>query len=122
MNRTTLNHKRRGIEDESDPELENHRWLGAARPGWRQHDPGWLGEGLWTLSAGPGSEDGLEPADRSNRCGRTGQCGPAADSTYLFAGTLAYQCFLGRRHLPAHVQRRTACAPVRLPPPDLCGG
>ena len=34
----------------------------------------------------------------------------------------ADQWFLGRRHLPAHVQGRTVCAPVRLPPLDMGGG
>ena len=63
-----------------------------------------------------------ERADSSNRRRGTGQCHSPPRPPHRVPGRSADQWFLGRRHLPAHVQGRTVCASVRLPPADLGGG
>src|SRR5690242_11775139 len=47
VNKRRLNH-------ECNQKLENDWRLGVARLDRRDDDSGWIGEGLWTLSAGPG--------------------------------------------------------------------
>src|SRR5258708_33538511 len=42
---------KRRLNYESEPELENHRWLGAARPGRRSHAPRGFGQGPRPLPA-----------------------------------------------------------------------